>query len=599
MKNKLLGLGILVLAFVFMIGGFSSSRKALAFGPTITSSIYDRTTGDLVLTGMGFDTASTIDVTTLTIKGEGAGASAFTLTAATPNPTPFSATSATVLITGTDKTAVDAVLDTNGTLASDSTVYNLAAAADWQNTDSADTTTPIAVGTSPATVDLGTAGNSFAILADSGISTTGTTAITGDIGTGPAVTSTAITGFGPVMDSSNQFSTSSLVTGKIFAYNYAISTPSKMNTASLDMGAAYIDAAGRTADVDDLGAGDIGGLTLAPGIYDWSTGVTIPTDVTLAGGSNSIWIFQIAGTLDLSNGMRVNLTGGALPQNIYWQVADSTTLGTTSVFNGNILDLTNIAIANGATLNGRALAQTAVTLIGDTIVTPANIPSASNTTLSDLVITPSTGTITPLSQPITGPYTSNVSHGVSSVTVTPTVSEAHALVTVNTVSVTSGAASSPIPLNVGANTITVVVTAQDLSTQTYTVNIIRAATSSSGSGSYISHPALTPTVVIPTPANTTVNSNTTTTAPSTSCVFIKTLRYGSRSNAVKCLQTILNIDPTTQVATVGAGSPGHESTYFGLATKAAVKKFQKKNGMRADGVVGPKTIKYLKLVQNS
>ncbi|MDO8634401.1 MAG: ice-binding family protein, partial [archaeon] len=181
-------------------------------------------------------------------------------------------------------------------------------------------------------VNLGTAGD-FVILSKSGISTTGTTSIVGDIGVSP-IDSTAITGFGLILDSSNQFATSSLVTGKIYAADYAPSTPTRMTTAVSDMETAYTDAAGRTLpDYTELGAGNIGGMTLTPGLYKWGTGVTIPTNVTLAGNSTDVWIFQIAQTLGISNGQQVILSGGAQPKNIFWQVAGQTTLGTTSVFN--------------------------------------------------------------------------------------------------------------------------------------------------------------------------------------------------------------------------------------------------------------------------
>jgi hypothetical protein len=232
------------------------------------------------------------------------------------------------------------------------------------------TPTPITTGVAPlAPVDLGSAGN-FAILAKSGISTTGTTSIVGDIGVSP-IDSTAITGFGLIMDSSNQFATSSLVTGNVYAADYTPPTPANLTTAISDMETAYTDAAGQTLpDFTELGAGNIGGLTLAPGLYKWGTGVTIPTDVTLSGGPNDVWIFQIAQTLTVSNGVHVILSGGAQPKNIFWQVAGQTTLGTTSVFNGNILCQTLIVMNTGATLNGRALAQTAVTLDASAVVKP-------------------------------------------------------------------------------------------------------------------------------------------------------------------------------------------------------------------------------------
>jgi hypothetical protein len=138
------------------------------------------------------------------------------------------------------------------------------------------------------------------------------------------------------------------------------------------MQTAYDNAAGRkNPTATELGSGNIGGMTIKPGLYKWSSPVLIPADVTLMGDENAIWIFQIAGTLDISSGTQVTLMGGAQAKNIYWVVAGAVSLGTTSVCNGNILGKTNIAMNTGATLNGRALAQTAVTLIANTIVKPA------------------------------------------------------------------------------------------------------------------------------------------------------------------------------------------------------------------------------------
>lgn len=210
-------------------------------------------------------------------------------------------------------------------------------------------------------VNLGTADN-FVILAKSGISTTGTTSIVGDIGVSP-IDSTAITGFGLILDSTTQFATSSLVEGKVYASDYTLPTPSVMTTAISDMETAYTDAAGRALpNHTGLGAGNIDGMTLAPGLYKWGTGVTIPNNVTLSGNANDVWIFQIAQDLTVGNDAIIILSGEAQAKNIFWQVAGQATLGTTSVFNGNILCQTAIVLDTGATLNGRALAQTAVTL---------------------------------------------------------------------------------------------------------------------------------------------------------------------------------------------------------------------------------------------
>jgi hypothetical protein len=222
-------------------------------------------------------------------------------------------------------------------------------------------------------VDLGSAGN-YTILAKSGISTTGATSIVGNIGVSP-IDSTAITGFGLTMDVSNTFSTSSLVTGKVYAADYTLPTPSVMGTAISDMQTAYTNAAGRTLpDHTELGAGNIGGMTLAPGLYKWSTGVTIPTNVTLSGNSSAVWIFQIAQTLDISSATDVILSGGAQASNVFWQVAGQTTLETTSQFEGTILDQTTIVMERGAQLDGRALAQMAVTLDDNHVAAPTPEP---------------------------------------------------------------------------------------------------------------------------------------------------------------------------------------------------------------------------------
>jgi hypothetical protein len=221
----------------------------------------------------------------------------------------------------------------------------------------------------PARVNLRTAGE-FVILSKSGITTTGTTAILGDIAVSP-IAATAITGFALVMDPTNQFSRSSRVTGIVRAANYAAPTPAKLTTAVLDMQTAYTDAAGRSLpNFTELGAGNINGKTLTPGLYKWSTGVSIPIAVTLKGNLNSIWIFQIAKNLTVGNGAIVTLAGGAVAKNVFWQVAGQTTLGTTSQFKGIILCKTLIAAKTGARLLGRALAQTAVTLDATRITRP-------------------------------------------------------------------------------------------------------------------------------------------------------------------------------------------------------------------------------------
>jgi Ice-binding-like len=224
------------------------------------------------------------------------------------------------------------------------------------------------LGTPQAGVNLGLAGN-FAILSKSGITDVPSSSITGDIGTSP-ITGAAITGI-----------TCPEVIGTIYTVNDAgpackVINPTMLTTAVLDMQAAYTDAAGRiNPDFTELGAGIIGGLTLTPGLYKWTSTVSIPTDVTISGGPDDVWIFQIAGTLTMSSAVKVILSGGAQAKNIYWATAGATTFGTTSHFEGIILAQTNIAMQTGATINGRMLAQTAVTLQMNTVTQPSTVTS--------------------------------------------------------------------------------------------------------------------------------------------------------------------------------------------------------------------------------
>jgi hypothetical protein len=222
-------------------------------------------------------------------------------------------------------------------------------------------------GAGPATVKLRSAGD-FAILAKTGISTTGTTSIVGDVGISPAAAS-FITGFGLTMDASNEFSTSSLVNGHVYAADYTPPTPTKMTTAISDMETAYTDAAGRTnPDHTELGAGDVTSMTLAPGLYKWGTSVLISAaGVTLSGGANDVWIFQIAQNLDVADGAHVTLSGGAQASNVFWQVAGQVTIGTTAAMKGIVLSQTAIVLNAGATLDGRAMAQSAVSMDAATV----------------------------------------------------------------------------------------------------------------------------------------------------------------------------------------------------------------------------------------
>jgi hypothetical protein len=212
---------------------------------------------------------------------------------------------------------------------------------------------------------LGAAGD-FAILTKAGITDVPASVITGNIGTSP-ISGSAIG------------VTCAEVTGTIYSADAAgpackQTDATLLTTAVADMETAYTDAAGRPAGVGSflgVGGGTVAGQTLVPGIYTWGSNVTITTDLTLDGGANDVWIFQITGTLDMSSNMRVILSGGALAKNVIWQVADVVTLGSGSHFEGIVLAQKNIAMLTGASINGRLLAQTAVSLQSNTVAQPA------------------------------------------------------------------------------------------------------------------------------------------------------------------------------------------------------------------------------------
>ncbi|KAJ7211641.1 antifreeze protein [Mycena pura] len=213
----------------------------------------------------------------------------------------------------------------------------------------------------PAAVNLRTAAN-YVILAKSGVSTVPPSVITGSVGVSP-IAATGLTGFSLTVDSTGQFSTSAQVVGQLFAASYAAPTPSTLTVAIGDMGTAFTDAAGRVnPDFTNLAAGGIGGLVLVPGLYRWTSGVSIGNDVTILGTATDTWIFQIAGTLSVAVGRKVILAGGALASNIVWVVSGSVTAGTGSHIEGVVLGKTSISLLVGVTANSRLLAQTAVVL---------------------------------------------------------------------------------------------------------------------------------------------------------------------------------------------------------------------------------------------
>jgi hypothetical protein len=210
------------------------------------------------------------------------------------------------------------------------------------------------VTTAQAPPELGTA-NAFAILAGSTVVNTGASTITGDLGVSPG---SQVVGFPPGILNGGMF------TGVVSA----------AGLAKLDLVAAYIDAAGHSDGAVTL-PGDLSGLTFYPGLYTNSTSVLLSAgNLTLdaQGDANAVFLFQMGSTLTTGSGTQVILSGGAKAANVYWQVGTSATMGTDSVFKGNILAAAAITLTTGATLEGRALTQIgAVTLDAAVVTVPA------------------------------------------------------------------------------------------------------------------------------------------------------------------------------------------------------------------------------------
>jgi hypothetical protein len=229
-----------------------------------------------------------------------------------------------------------------------------------------------------APVALGT-NATFAVLAGTAVTSTGDTTVNGDLGVSPGTTLTGA----PTVNGTTHL-------GDPIAAQ-----------AQLDLTAAYDDAAGRPGGA--AASGNLGGQTLPPGLYTSATSMEISSgDLTLdaAGDPNGVWIFQMGTTLITTVGRQVVLIGGAQAANIFWQVGSSATIGGSSVFKGNILAYTSIALGTGATLEGRVLARNAlVSLDGNTITVPTNTVTATITLVSAAVVT--------------GPYTDAVGQSIN------------------------------------------------------------------------------------------------------------------------------------------------------------------------------------------
>jgi ice-binding like protein len=200
-------------------------------------------------------------------------------------------------------------------------------------------------------VGLASAGT-FRVLANSTVANTGPTSVDGDLGVSPG---SAVTGFPPGTVSGGTFTGS----------------PGPAATAQSDLTIAYNNAAARPPGT--AVAGNIGGQTLAPGVFTSTSSLAISSgDLTLTGlgNPNAVFIFQIASSLTVTSGRRVILAGGAKASNVFWQVGSSATLGTNSFFVGDIMALASITLQTGASLEGRALASTGAVTLDSNVIFP-------------------------------------------------------------------------------------------------------------------------------------------------------------------------------------------------------------------------------------
>jgi hypothetical protein len=212
-------------------------------------------------------------------------------------------------------------------------------------------------------VELGTAVN-YAILAKTGISTVPNSSIYGDVAVSP-ISHAAMTGFAMALDPGGQWSTSSQINGKAYAEDYDSATSSKVITAISDMETAYNDAAGRPnedGERTNLGAGDISGEILTPGVYTFDADIQFSADIAFKGGENDVFIMQTRQSLLQAANTKVRLLGGVQAKNIFWQVAGTASVGAGAQLQGILLVKTDVVFVTGSYLNGRVLAQTACNL---------------------------------------------------------------------------------------------------------------------------------------------------------------------------------------------------------------------------------------------
>jgi hypothetical protein len=243
------------------------------------------------------------------------------------------------------------ILDRSASIAVTS-LFVLASVACGNGTRASHSQAPAAqVSTAPS---LGTA-QAFSVLAGQTVTNTGPTTLSGDLGVSPGL---AVTGFPP---------------GLVLAPGATHKGDAVALQAQSDVTTAYVSLAGLPCSSDQTGK-DLGGLTLTPGVYCFSSEAQLTGTLVLDAQNvaDAAFIFQIGSKLTTSSGASVRMINGASPCNVFWQVGSSATIGTNTAFVGNILALTSISLQTGASLAGRALARNGAVTLDDNQITSAS-----------------------------------------------------------------------------------------------------------------------------------------------------------------------------------------------------------------------------------
>ena len=228
-----------------------------------------------------------------------------------------------------------------------------------------------ALGVSP--VPLRTAAN-YVILGSTAITNNGPSVITGDV----AINATSATLLGFNLALAVDHWTSTQVNGNLYSFDLPDPATATIGQAATDMATAYTNAATRPApppgnfNINNGIATQIGGVApFVPGLYVWGSAVNIGAGgITISGGANDVWIFQMSGALNLADGINIVLTGGAQAKNVYWAVGGAVTLGIGSQFKGILLGSAAVNLLNTAAVNGRVLSVGALTLTSSTVTKP-------------------------------------------------------------------------------------------------------------------------------------------------------------------------------------------------------------------------------------